>query len=491
MLKDPVAMEDSMIDLLLTNGTVITMDSQRRIIDDGAVAVDKGRIIKVGKTGEVIMQFQANKVIDCHEHIILPGLIDAHGHAGHTLFKNLLAERSSFWMKTLTHTYKHFVTDDFWYTEGKLSALERLKAGVTTGVSVMGSMPRSDDAIFGCNHARAYAEAGIREIVCPGPCNPPWPHEFSRWKDGKRIQKLVSYEEVLEGMEGVIQTWNHGANDRIRVFATPFVIVSSVEPSSKTPADRAIELTHHDRYQMRRIREIAAKYHTRIHSDGFGGMIRMVYQQDNALLGPDVHLQHLSGISTDEVEILAETGTHVSSAGSGFGGSRCPVTSLISAGVPVAISTDGTPFDLLQMARKFRLIHTLISQDPFDLPAGKILEMITIDAAKVVGWDDEIGSLEENKKADIITINLKAAHLAPNFLPVHRLILEANGSDVDNVIVDGQMVMQDHQVLTLNEKEVLREAQQESLSTIERAGLKEYLNIPVGFWGKAHLFLGK
>ena len=466
------------------------MDPQRRIIDDGAVAVDKGRIIKVGKANEVSPQFQANKVIDCRDHIILPGLIDAHGHAGHTMFKNMLLERISSWMKIYTHTYKHFVTDDFWYYEGKLSALERLKAGVTTGVSVMGSMPRSDDAIFGCNHARAYAEAGIREIVCPGPCNPPWPHEFSRWKDGRRIQKLVSYEEVLEGMEGVIQTWNHGANDRIRVFATPFVIVSSVEPSNKTPTDRAIELTEHDRYQMRRIREIAEKYHTRIHSDGFGGMIRMVYGQDYALLGPDVHLQHLHGISTDEVEILAETGTHVSSAGSGFGAERVPVTSLMSAGVPVAISTDGSPFDLFQAAREFRLTHTLISQDPFDLPAGKILEMITIDAAKVVGWDDEIGSLEEHKKADIITIDLKAAHLAPNFLPVHRLIFEATGSDVDNVIVDGQMVMEGRQVLTLNEEEVLCQAQEESMATIERAGLKEYLTIPPGFWGKAHLFLG-
>ena len=275
------------------------MDPQRRIIEDGAVAVDKGRIIKVGKASEVTLQFQASKVIDCREHIIMPGLIDAHGHAGHTMFKNLLMERSSFWMMILTNTYKHFVTDDFWYTEGKLSALERLKAGVTTGVSVMGSMPRSDDAIFGCNHARAYAEAGIREIVCPGPCNPPWLHEFRRWKDGQRIQKLVSYEEVLEGMEGVIQTWNHGANVRIHVFATPFVIVSSVEPSSKTPADRAIDMTEHDRYQMQCILEIAEKYHTRIHSDAFGGMVSMVYQLDYALLGPDVHLQHLSGISTD------------------------------------------------------------------------------------------------------------------------------------------------------------------------------------------------
>src|SRR6056297_2717561 len=201
-------------------------------------------------------------------------------------------------MKVMTNTYKNYVTDDFWYYEGKLSSLERLKSGVTTGVCVLGSMPRADDPIFAINHAKGYEEVGTREIVCTGPCNPPWPHKFSRWVNGKKIEKLVEYEDVLKSTEKVIEKLNHSNGDKIRAFVTPFVIISSVNPSNSTPADQLMELTTHDRYQAKKIREIAKKYNTRIHSDAFGGMVHIAYQdKENALLGPDVHLQHCRGLS--------------------------------------------------------------------------------------------------------------------------------------------------------------------------------------------------
>ncbi len=481
------------IDLLLTHGTVIPMDTERRIIEDGAVAIQGNRILKVGKTEELESVCQAAQTIRCNDHVILPGLIDAHGHGGHSLMKALIYEQPSVWMKHLTPTYHHCTTDAFWYIDGKLSALERLKAGVTTGVSVIGSVPRSDTAIPGCNHAQGYAEVGIREIVCTGPANPPWPHEFTRFENGKWTTRLVTYEEALEGMEGVIQTWNHGAQDRIRTYCAPFVIVTSVDPSNPTPPDIAGPLTEHDRLQMRRIREIAAKYNTRIHSDAFGSMIQLCHKEPYALLGPDVHLQHCRGISFHEAQILAETHTRISSApGPGQARSaRCPVPELLGMGARVAISTDGTApavtFDLFQAARKTQLIHQFMSHDGYYLPVGKLLEMITIDAAAVIGWDDEIGSLEEGKKADLITINMKAPHLAPFYLPVHRLIMAAVGSDVDTVIVDGNIIMQNRQVRTVNETDILAEAQEESLKTIHQANLAGFLNTPEMIWKNSRL----
>lgn len=204
---------ESMIDLLLIHGTVITMDQNRRILQNGAVAIHQGRILAVDSTEKLKSKYEAVKVIDCSHQCILPGLIDVHGHGGHSMFKTIAMENIDFWMPIMTNTYKHFVTDEFWYYEGKLSALERLKAGVTTGVSVLGSMPRSDEPIFAINHAKAYAETGIRDVVCTGPCNPPWPHSFSRWIDGKRVVKEVTYEEVLQGAEAVIEALNHENED--------------------------------------------------------------------------------------------------------------------------------------------------------------------------------------------------------------------------------------------------------------------------------------
>ncbi|MCG5254655.1 amidohydrolase family protein [Brevibacillus agri] len=484
-----------MIDVLLVNGVVITMDKDRRVIADGAVAIDDGRIVEVGDTAQLTEKYTAERVIDCARHCVLPGFIDAHGHGGHSLFKTIATDNINDWMPIITNVYKHEVTDDFWYYEGKLSALERLKAGITTGVSVLGSMSRSDDPVFALNHAQAYAEVGVREIVCTGPCNPPWPHPFSRWVDGKKVTKEVTYEEVLAGAEAVIEALHHANSDRTRAYITLFVIVTSINPSAPTQADQLFGPTDFDRYQARKIREIARKYDTRIHSDAFGGMIHLAVQdKEYALLGPDVHLQHCRGISFDEAKILAETGTNVS-ASPGFGqiNAWTPITELLEMGATVAITTDGTspmtPFDMFQAMRRMQLLQQAALRDYFYLPPGKLLEMVTIDAARCVGWDDELGSLEAGKKADVITVNMQQAHLTPETMHVQRLVYQAVGGDVNHVIVDGQLVMDQRQVLTVDEQRILTEANEEAARTIARAGLAAYMQPGKYFWGHARAYL--
>lgn len=478
------------IDLLLTGGTVVTVDAERRVLRNGAVAIDGGRIVAVGPAEDIGRVYQARKTVDCAGKAVLPGLIDAHGHGGHSLVKTLGSDTPTFWMRIVTPAYFHFTTPEYWYADGLLSALERLRFGVTCGVSVMGSMPRSDDPRIGNNHAQAYAEVGVREVVCVGPCAPPWPHAASVWDDGRREDRLFTFDEAMAGTEAVIQTWHHGADDRIRVFVTPFTIVTSVDPSNPSTPDVATTLTEHDRLQARRVREVAARWQTRIHSDAFAGMVRLAAKDEYALLGPDVHLQHLRGISLEEVEILARTGTHATHAPSaGQAGGRCPVPELIQAGVNVAITTDGTSpktsFDLFQAMRKTQLVHQLMSRDLYLFPPGKLLEMVTIDAARALGWDDEIGSLEVGKKADAIVVNLRQPHLAPDFMVVHRLVYEAVGNDVETVVVDGRVILENRAVQTVDEAGALDLAGAESAKLIERAGLRPHLHEPG--WGRLRL----
>jgi cytosine/adenosine deaminase-related metal-dependent hydrolase len=479
-----------MTDLLLTHGTVVTMDSERRILEDGAVAIANGRISAVGPTAELARE-PAARTIDCRGRAIIPGLIDAHGHGGHSLIKTLGADRSSLWMRMATPTYFHFTTPEFWYVDGLVSALERLRFGVTCGVSVMGSQPRSDDPAIGIEHAKAYREVGVREVVCIGPSHTPWPHPVSRWVDGRREQWEMTLDQAFAGAEAVIETVNHADDDLIRAFITPFTIVPSVDPSNPSTPDVATSLTEHDRVQARRVREVARKWKTRIHSDAFGGMVRMAIQdRETALLGPDVHLQHCRGISLEEVRILAETGTHVTHApSSGQAMGRCPVPELMEAGVNVAVTTDGTSpktsFDLFQAARKTQLVHQTLLRDMYLFPVGKLLEMITVDAAKALGWENEIGSLEVGKRADVAILNLRQPHLVPNWMVVHRLIYEAVGNDVETVIVNGRVVMQDRKVLTIDEGAALDAAQREGEAIVARAGLEPHMSDPG--WGKVRL----
>jgi 5-methylthioadenosine/S-adenosylhomocysteine deaminase len=470
---------------LLLHGTIVTVDQGRRIIEDGALAIVDDRIVDIGTAEELELRHPGKTIIDCRGMLIIPGLIDAHGHAGHALIRSIAADTNAMWMRVVTPTYYHYVTRDYWYADGLVSGLERLRAGVTTGASIITSMPRADDPVFAINHARAYSEIGLREIICVGPSGLPWPHPVTRWESGTPERRLIAFEEMIEGSEAVIEALNGGADGRIKVFLTPFTIVPSVEPSNASSPDHAVKLTENDRYQARRVRETARKWGVRLHSDAFAGQIRMAFQdKENALLGPDIHLQHCWGISHEEMDILAETGTHVTHAPPGR---STPIIEMMSKGIRVAITTDGAApsrhFDMLQTARLAQFTqHLLHNHDRYLLPPGKIFEMITIDAARAIGMEHEIGSLEIGKKADIAIIDMRKPHLMPMWMPVHRLVHQVLGSDVDTVIVDGRILMEGGKVLTTDVEAAITFGQEEALALAARAGLHAHMHEPG--WGK-------
>ena len=473
-----------MIDFLLSGGTVVTMDKTRRVIRNGAVAVDNGVILHAGEAGEVQAKYPAKETVDCSGQVIMPGFIDAHGHGGHSMFRFVVKD-TRYWMPAMTHTYKHYVTDEFWYYEGRVSALERLKAGVTTGVCVMGSQPRCDDPVFAVNNAKAYAEIGIRDIVCTGPGHVPWPHNFSRWQNGKRVTRAVSFEEVIHSLETVIKTLNNTNGGKTFAYVTPFGIITSINPSGATPRESLTALTPHDKTQAREMLRIAKEYDTRIHSDCFGGMLYLAMQDlDNAVLGPHVHLQHCSQLSDDEVKLLADTGTRASVAPH----SGAPVHRMLDRGVTIAASTDGPGaggLDMFACMRRFQQNYRELSGDYSLLPHEKMLELATIEAAKTVGLDHIIGSLETGKRADIITVNLMNPRLTPNFNVIHSLVMCAQGCDVDNVMVDGEFLLRDGKVLSADEKQILTEAQREAEETVERANLHGFAYLRDAYWGMA------
>ncbi|RJE87288.1 amidohydrolase family protein [Paracoccus onubensis] len=468
------------------HATVIPVDPERRIIEDGAVRVIGNRIDQVGPDADVVGQ-PGDRVIDCRRKLIIPGLIDAHGHAGHCLIRSLASDTSPAWMKIVTPAYYHATTREFWYADGLVSGLERLRAGVTTGVSIISSMPRSDDPQFAVNHARAYSQMGLREIICTGPAGMPWPRDVTRWEDGSPRRRSISFAEMMEGAEAAIQTLDGSDDGRIRVYLTPFTIVPSLDPSNISTPDQAVTLTPDDRMHARAIRELARRYGIRLHSDAFAGHIRLAFQdKENALLGPDIHLQHCWGISPAEIDILAETGTHVTHAPPGR---STPVIEMMARRINLAITTDGTApsrhFDMLQTARLFQSVqHVLRNHDRFFFPPGKVLEMITIDAANALGLGHEIGSLESGKKADLVVLDMAQPHLTPDWMPVHRLIHQASGADVETVMVDGRLVMENRKITAVDIGDALAQGQREAAALVERAGLWAHMHDPG--WGQLY-----
>jgi cytosine/adenosine deaminase-related metal-dependent hydrolase len=167
-----------------------------------------------------------------------------------------------------------------------------------------------------------------------------------------------------------------------------------------------------------------------------------------------------------------------------------PIVEMIDAGIKTGLGTDGptgriTNFDMFKEINVGMMLQRIRLQNRYVMPPGKLLEMATIDAAKVVHMEKEIGSLEKGKKADIILIDMFKPHLVPIYMIPYRLTYETQGQDVDTVIVDGKILMEKREVKTVDEKDVLERAQIEAETVIEKCGLHPWLDLAKNFWGQS------
>ena len=170
---------------------------------------------------------------------------------------------------------------------------------------------------------------------------------------------------------------------------------------------------------------------------------------------------------------------------------RFTLTELLDAGATVMLGSDGVApdrsYDMFRHMFQAMRYHRFHARDSKVLPAGKVLEMVTIDAARALGLEREIGSLEAGKKADVILVDAWRPHMVPMNMPLYRVAYFANGNDVSTVLVNGRVLMRDRQVQTVNEDQVLEMAQREAEAAIRRTGLERPLATPEGFWGRSRL----
>lgn len=473
-------------DLLLTGGVVLTMDASNRVIEDGAVAVKGDRIVAVGASEDVAREHEAIRTIDARRHAILPGLIDTHGHAGHAVARQLGSHTLPYgWRAMVDHLYFRSATEDFWYADGLIAAAERLRFGTTTGMAMLGSAPRCDRPEFARAYAKGYGAVGNRVIVGVGPARPPWPKVFSYWDGFRKTDRQVSYDEVIEVTEELISHDNGSWDGRISMWASASRFLT---PSKLDPMFNEDQLPF-ARRQALDLRRLADRYGTGIHTHSYGGAIQYVADHFPDLLGEDVVLAHCTGLSRSEVEILARTGTRVSHCPSSGRYSDdhdpCPVPALLEAGAVVAIASDGTnsqTFDLFKDVQRAMYIQRYEQKNRYVLPPGKALKMVTIDAARSIGRERDLGSLEVGKQADMILLDLWKPHMQPINAIVEQIANKAMGSDVDWVVCAGKVLLERGRLTQVNEDEILELAVREATLLRERSGLDPLYELPTGMW---------
>lgn len=460
-------------DLVLRCATIVTVDPARRVIEDGWIAVTGDRISAIG-TGSAP---QALQVIDRPGLIALPGLIDAHSHAGHGLVRAAGDGDGNLWFQICEAIYAGVATPEFWVSEARLAGLERLMGGVTTAVALLGGgadIYRTDTTEAGDAHCAATREAGLRTILAVGPGRLPFPRHFGI------DRHPVSFAQQME-----VAAELFARHDNVLTRRTGIALILPVYTADHMP-EHGAEI----RAMSRAMSDLAVQTGALFTQDGHrSGSIALA--EDLGLLSPRAALGHSIDLTTDDFAALSRTGAsiiHNPSAIMSISG-RCPVPELIEAGIPVCIGSDaGAPdrgFDMFRHMAQAMHYHRRHFRDAAVLPEGKVLEMCTIDAARALGLEVDLGSLEVGKKADIILLDGRKPHLWPPVMPLNRITHFANAADVDTVIVDGRVLMNNRHIPHLDPDAILAGAQAQADAAFAAAGYLDTRTESASLWRSA------
>ncbi|MBI3949068.1 MAG: amidohydrolase [Acidobacteria bacterium] len=464
-----MAVDDLLADLLIDNGLVVTMDKDRRVIKNGAVAVLGDRIVGVGKSSDLRLRFTARRVIDASDKVVTPGLINCHVHAtGEPLAKGFVPDDTPFeenvfqWLCPIYSV--HEAEDE--YLSAMLIAIEMLKTGTTSFLEA-GTVRFVDQVV------RALVEVGIRARVGKWVWDiPPEPRVYQQTTD----QAIGNLEETIQLFrtqgEGRVQAWSMiightTCSDELMKAAKQFAdqyqvgLNMHMSPAAMDPAGFL------QRTGRRPIEHLARL----------------------GVLGSNVVLVHMVDVDDNELQIVKEYSVNIV---------HCPTTALkvaygvtqigkfpemLDAGINVTIGCDGSnAANYMDMLRATYLAAGLFKdarRNPKMIPAETALEMATRHGAKALLIQDEVGSLETGKKADIVLFDRHR----PEWVPLHNvansLVYSADGKSVHTVLVDGKMVVENGRMTTVDEEEIYHMAQQAGEAIIARAGLPRKMRWPL------------
>jgi 5-methylthioadenosine/S-adenosylhomocysteine deaminase len=423
--------------LVVTNGTIVTMDAGGRVITNGALAVDGTDIVAVGAADVISRQFRGRDTIDAREQIVMPGLINTHTHAPMVLFRGLADDLALMeWLtKYIFPAEARTVSPEFVRAGTRLAALEMIESGTTT---------YADMYYFEEEIARETRAAGLRGVL------------------GETIIQFP-VADAKTPQDGLAR-----AERYIAEFKNDPLITPAVAPHAMYTNDAATLIAS---------RELSKKYGvpTIIHLAETRDEVKTSQDQYKkspvafldglGFLGPGVLAAHAVWVSPEEVHLLKSRGVgiaHNPESNMKLASGTAPVPAYLDAGVALGLGTDGAAsnndLDMFEAMRVAAFLHKLQTSDPRVVSAKQALQMATIGGARALGMERQIGSLEPGKRADFIVVGTSAARQTPMYDPVSHLVYVTHGDDVQTTVVNGKVLMRDRQVLTLDAAAVLNEA---------------------------------
>ena len=440
------------VDVIVSGGTVVTMDSARAVYQDGSLALRGDSIVAVGPRQQIESQYQSGVVIDAHGHLVLPGLINGHTHVPMTLFRGLHDDVTlNDWLyKYIFPAEAKNVNEEFVRWGTRLAAAEQIRAGVTT----FADMYYFEDAI-----AEETKAAGMRGVLGETFIDFPAPDNHSE-------------AEMLAYTERFLRRWQ--GDPLIRAAPAPHSIYTC---SKKTLQDAAALARKFHAPILIHLAEMKKEWED---SQKANGMSPVRYLEKIGVLGPDVVAAHCIFVDQADRELLSKQGVgcvHNPSSNMMLASGVAPVPDMRAAGIAVGLGTDGpagsnNDLDLMEEIDLAAKLAKISKMDPLALNAKSVVEMATIDGARAIHMEKEIGSLEVGKKADLVLIDIHKPHAVPMYDIYAQIAYSLKGSDVATVIIGGKVVMQNHLLLTVDEPKVLEKAREYGKSVKASLGME-------------------
>ena len=424
--------------ILIKGGVVLTINPSEDIFSEGYVLIEGDTIKGIGTITEAPPDGNVETIIDARDGLIMPGLINTHTHAAMACLRGLADDLP---LETWLNDYifpveAHYVNPEFVYQGTRLAGIEMIRSGTTCF---------ADGYFFEEEAARAVSELGLRAILGQGILDfptPDVPNPDFNLKNGK------NYLERFPASSLITPTlFCHSA-----YTCKP----ETLKKARKVCNDHGIPLLIHLAETESEAMEMMNRY----------GASPVKHLLALGVLDGETIAAHCVWISPEEFFVLKEKKVrvaHCPESNMKLASGVAPVPEFLKLGIPVGLGTDGCAsnnnLDLFSEMDTAAKIHKLARKDPSVMDAKTVVKLTTIGGAEVLGLKDKIGSLELGKKADIIILDWKQPHLTPVYNYYSHLVYSATGHDVRTVMVDGTVIMDNRQILTVNEKEVISEVE--------------------------------
>ena len=452
--------------LLIFGGTIVTMNPKRGVLEDGAIYIEGDRIKAIGNSKDIRREYSADIEINAKGKIVIPGLVNAHTHSAQTLLRGLGDDMNLFeWLTKIIYPIAKNLTPEYVHIGSKVAFMEMVRFGITTVIDNHKDLS-SKEAII--RVADAAQEVGIRAVIARGVRD--WVPRCEKWEI-PRFTVPYTPEEEMKITRELIEMYN-GKNELVTIIPGPVATFTSSEDLLVKTNKLALE--YNVPWHMH-IAETQGSVKACLEDNG---KREVEWLYDLGILGPQSQIVHAIWLDEKEINYLAETGAHViycPMSNMFLGSGIAPIIKMIEKGINIAIGTDGSAsnnnqdlFATMKVGALLQKVHHLQSTI---ISAEHVFEMATINAAKAMGWEKEIGSIEIGKKADIVIIDTNKPELTPVRNPISSIIYAGVATDVDTVIINGKVVLQNGKLLTVDEDKILEDAKNKIKELYKKAGI--------------------